>query len=168
VKLRVTFGILLGLIGFYALLGILQAASLFTGARALSNFNFWASVSFLAYAASVTVLARPWRFISRISSGFLAVAAILLAVAGFVLIQPIVGEFLAVDSCLDSGGSFDYVASACDHSSTHAFVGFAWRSGFRVLLSITCVVGGLTLAWLFVRRVRANNSFKPKPLRGSA
>ena len=164
-KLRVAFGILLGLVGLYAVMGILQAASLFTGARALSNFNFWTSVAFLAYAASLAVLTRPWRFISRLPSVLLAAAASFFAVVGLVLAQPMVGEFLAVDSCLDSGGSFDYVKSVCDHIGNHPFVAIGWRSGFRLLVSVSCVAGGITLASLLVSRVRSNNSFKPNPLR---
>ena len=146
--LRIVFGILLGLIGLYALLGILQAASLFTGARALSNFNFWASVSFLAYFASVSVLTRPWRFVPRISSGYLTAIAFVLALAGLALGLPVVSEFLAADACLDAGGSFNYVMSRCDHSTNHPYVGLGWRNGFRILLSLTCISAGVTIALL--------------------
>ena len=38
-----------------------------------------------------------------------------------------VSEWSAVDSCLDSGGSFDYVNMKCDHTSNHPFVPFKQR-----------------------------------------
>jgi hypothetical protein len=38
-----------------------------------------------------------------------------------------VREFLAVDSCLDAGGSFDYTQSRCDHVDNHPFVAYSDR-----------------------------------------
>jgi hypothetical protein len=36
-------------------------------------------------------------------------------------------EWLAVDSCLDSGGSFDYGTMKCDHTTNHPYVPFDLR-----------------------------------------
>src|SRR6267143_1169202 len=36
-------------------------------------------------------------------------------------------EFLAVDSCLDSSGSFDYAAMACDHMQNHPYIPYSHR-----------------------------------------
>jgi len=36
-------------------------------------------------------------------------------------------EFLAVDSCLDSSGSFDYTTMACDHVQNHSYVPYRRR-----------------------------------------
>jgi uncharacterized membrane protein HdeD (DUF308 family) len=36
-------------------------------------------------------------------------------------------EFVAVDACLDVGGSFDYVQSRCDRGESHEFVAYSDR-----------------------------------------
>ena len=36
-------------------------------------------------------------------------------------------EFLAVDSCLDSSGSFDYVTTTCDHTESHPYSPYSQR-----------------------------------------
>jgi hypothetical protein len=36
-------------------------------------------------------------------------------------------EALLIDSCLDSGGSFDYLRMICDHEVSHAFVPYHQR-----------------------------------------
>jgi hypothetical protein len=38
-----------------------------------------------------------------------------------------VREWLAVDSCLDVGGSFDYALLACDHTTVHPYVPYRQR-----------------------------------------
>ena len=45
--------VLMALAAIYSALGILQAASLFTGERALRNFNFWGTLMCVAFACSV-------------------------------------------------------------------------------------------------------------------
>lgn len=165
--LRIAAGVLLGLVGFYGLMSIFQAASLFTGARALSNFNFWASVSFLAYGVSVAVMSRPWRLVHRLSNYWLLAAAVSLLFGCLWLALPMADEFVAINSCLDSGGSFDYVRSVCDHSRSHPYMGLGWRSGFRITLSLSCFAVASAIAWHFARHVRANNS-KSTRLRGAA
>jgi hypothetical protein len=46
-------------------------------------------------------------------------AVILIALALFIT-WPVLQEFPAVDSCLDSGGRFDYEANECDYYDNHA------------------------------------------------
>jgi hypothetical protein len=36
-------------------------------------------------------------------------------------------EFLSVDSCLDSSGSFDYAAMTCDHTQNHPYSPYTRR-----------------------------------------
>jgi hypothetical protein len=36
-------------------------------------------------------------------------------------------EFLAVDSCLDSSGSFDYAIMTCDHTENHPYISYGQR-----------------------------------------
>ena len=47
------------------------------------------------------------------------IVAITLLVLAIVLIWTWVTEFLAVDACLDSGGSYDYERRVCDYRSSH-------------------------------------------------
>jgi len=49
----------------------------------------------------------------------LGVALMLTAAA---LVWSPVSTFLAVDSCLDAGGSFDYSSYECDFESSHPYV----------------------------------------------
>ena len=49
-------------------------------------------------------------------------------------------ESVAVDSCLESGGSFDYSRQACDHAHNHVFVAYSTRHPAAPLL---VVVGGV-------------------------
>ena len=59
----------------------------------------------------------------------LRIVGVALMVAGaFVALRPRVVEFLAVDSCLDHGGSYDYVRRECDHVKNHPYVAWSTRS----------------------------------------
>ena len=69
---------------------------------------------------------------------------------------PLVGsyasEFVAVDQCLDSGGSYDYARNTCDHERNHPYIGFAERhpqlvgaSPAAVTLSGVLLVGALCI-----------------------
>ena len=48
-------------------------------------------------------------------------SSIVLVIAGVFLAWPPLAEFLAVDSCLDMGGSFDYDKSICDFRVNHPY-----------------------------------------------
>ena len=50
---------------------------------------------------------------------FVGMALVLGAVA--VAWSPL-NTFLAVDSCLDAGGSFDYVKDVCDYTNSHPYL----------------------------------------------
>jgi hypothetical protein len=65
---------------------------------------------------------------------FLGIALILGAVA--VVWSPL-RTFLAVDACLDTGGSFDYVKGMCDYARSHPYLaqGNAVRVAVAVLLA---------------------------------
>ena len=80
----------------------------------------------------------------RIAALLLVIGTVLL---GAVLV-PYAHEFLAVDGCLDGGGSFDYSAGACDHMQSHSYVPFTGRhpSAKPTLIS----GGALILVGLFL------------------
>lgn len=49
------------------------------------------------------------------------VGAVMIA-AAIALAWPATSEFLAVDACLDAGGSFDAILGACDLKVSHPYV----------------------------------------------
>jgi hypothetical protein len=44
-------------------------------------------------------------------------------------------EFIAADSALDSGASFDYATDAADHTRNHPYIRFSERHRSRLLVS---------------------------------
>ncbi len=61
----------------------------------------------------------------------------LLSVAALLFWQHI-SMLIASDGCLDSGGSYDYVAQACDHVVSHPHIPFyrTWSFWVGVVLSL--------------------------------
>jgi hypothetical protein len=86
----------------------------------------------------------------RISAARLA---LLLSAALVVLIlsSPRVEHWLAVDSCLDLGGSFDYVAGICDFSKSHPFAPQPWLTWWGV---VAATGASLVMAGVFMWRDR--------------
>src|SRR5574341_269061 len=105
------------LAALYALMGVLQALSLFTGERALRNVNLWGSLFLVGLSVSVVLIAKA----TRIRFGLVArrVAGVLSAAVAVWALWVLVGHELAVDRCLDGGGSFNYVQGVCDASANH-------------------------------------------------
>ena len=60
---------------------------------------------------------RKWPVLVLVISGS---AAVLIAVQ-------FAHESLAVDTCLDRGGSFDYVNTICDYDVSHPFIAYSAR-----------------------------------------
>ena len=88
---------------------------------------------------------------SRLSSVHMRIGLLLFAlglvVAGAVAL-PYARESLAVDSCLDTGGSFNYDVGVCDHNQNHPYVPFTARHTHAVptlLTSFALVVLGQLL-----------------------
>jgi hypothetical protein len=81
----------------------------------------------------------------RIGVLLLAVGFLGIAIAAV----PYTREFLAVDSCLDGGGSFDYAVAVCDHAANHPHVLFATRhpSAIPVALAGTVSAAVGLLLW---------------------
>jgi len=123
------------LAALYGLLGFFQAVMLFTGLRALKNSNIWASVFLVGVSLSVFCLRVARRqsdrapgAVHRIGRLTFLIACCLLSVGA---LWRVVSDYLALDSCLDIGGSFNYVRSVCDLTSAHPALSlFAWRGVF--------------------------------------
>jgi len=59
-----------------------------------------------------------------------------------VLIIDYGSEFLAVDSCLDSGGSYNYYENSCDHENNHPYSTYLTRKrGLIIIFSSLSVIG---------------------------
>jgi hypothetical protein len=69
---------------------------------------------------------------------FIGIALVLGAVA--VAWSPL-STFFAVDSCLDAGGSFDYVKGVCDYTRSHPYL--ARDSTARISVAALLAIGGL-------------------------
>lgn len=88
----------------------------------------------------------------------LGVALILAGV--FVALRPRAAEFFTVGSCLDHGGSYDYVRGECDHAKNHPYIPWSKRSHSdgTVLAGGGLVLGGLVVLalaqWSFRRKPR--------------
>jgi hypothetical protein len=126
----------------YCFMGVLQAASIFTGERALFNGNLWASLSLLFGFGAVHLFGSARSTANRVSprvARFLTVfwAAIFLAAA-----WQIVSHLLAVDRCLDQGGSFDYVRGGCDLVSSHGVISISKTHGFLLLTAALSALHG--------------------------
>ena len=58
--------------------------------------------------------------------------AIFLLPLGF-LLKDYGSEFLSVDSCLDSGGSYDYYNNKCDKKENHSYIPYSNRKKALIL-----------------------------------
>jgi hypothetical protein len=72
------------------------------------------------------------------------IGAALIAVGIGVAVRPTISEFLAVDRCLDEGGSYDYAQGRCDREANHPYVRWSERSNGRAptLEGLAFVLGG--------------------------
>jgi len=68
-------------------------------------------------------------------------------------------EWLTVDSCLDSGGSFDYSRMACDHAVNHPFVSYGYRHPESSWVCVAAILFGISTALISHRLSR--NAQKP-------
>lgn len=59
-----------------------------------------------------------------------------------------VRETMAVDGCLDRGGSYDYRARRCDMARTHTYEPFMERHGTLLGATVVAVVGAGVALWL--------------------
>ncbi len=58
-------GVVCLLMAAYSLVGVLQAAALFTGERAVRNFQVWGAASVVFLVCSVACFAWAWRVVRR-------------------------------------------------------------------------------------------------------
>jgi len=75
------------------------------------------------------------------------IVCFVLVFAGFYLVWPSMNEFLAIDSCLDRGGSYDYAHGLCDLEGSRSFGLNEQRNSKTGLLLLIAgmIIGLLTL-----------------------
>ena len=66
----------------------------------------------------------------------------LIAIA-FWFVLPVFVDLLAIDRCLDGGGSFDHVNSVCDSTATHPNMTTFNRQGFRLVAFVVLLLWGI-------------------------
>lgn len=93
------------------------------------------------------------------------VTGIILLVGAATFTWPQLSLFLASDSCIAAGGSYDFSQVRCDFQQSHPYVAFdLWP--FQFALAGACL--GVVLAGRGLLRLRPSKSFKSEPLRGPA
>jgi len=150
-SLLVTAGSLLVLVSLYTFGGVIQAASLFMGVKALRNANLWGSLSLISLTLAVGCFLSVRKSSAPTSPLTRAVCSCVAFGLAAWLLWPLVSDLLAADRCLDQGGSFNYVESACDMANSQPYVSLLDRQGFRV-------VGALVFGILAVIALRSNFS----------
>ncbi|TDY02620.1 hypothetical protein EDC23_0995 [Thiohalophilus thiocyanatoxydans] len=138
-------GVVFLLASIYGLMGVLQAASLFVGVRALLNANLWGSVFLVSLVVSVACFVAAFRTQESTPSRLSSATGLVLFAFSIWFVIPVIYDLLAIDSCLDRGGSFDYVNSVCDFSTNHPNISIFSRHGFRLTTFVIFSLVGLKL-----------------------
>ena len=148
-KLLVVAACVLFLVFLYGFAGVLQAAMLFVGVKALRNANLWGSIAIVGLAAAVACMwlaLQSRRRASRISHSYVYMLGAVVALGlALVMLWPVIRDFVAIDRCLDGGGSFDYVESVCDMSANHPHLSLPEYQGFRVVAAVVFGIPGALL-----------------------
>jgi len=85
--------------------------------------------------------------------------AIFLLPLGF-LVTNYGSEFLAVDSCLNSGGSYDYDNNRCDRKENHPYIPYSNRKKALILSCASLSVVGLASVFTMKLRNRQRHENK--------
>jgi len=146
-----------GLAALYALMGVLQALSLFTGERMLRNVNLWGSLFLVGVSVFSFLVAKA----TRVRFGLTArkIAGVLSVAVAVWALWPVVRHELAVDRCLDNGGSFNYLQGVCDASASHPALSLAVTHGFLLALGgLACLAAALFFGSAYAGRNHATSA----------
>jgi hypothetical protein len=66
-------------------------------------------------------------------------------------------ERMAVDSCLDSGGSYDYEIIKCDKNKNHTYTSYYQRKNELILSCIAISLLGIVVLVLTRRKIKSYN-----------
>jgi hypothetical protein len=90
---------------------------------------------------------------ARKLAGFSSLALVVWA------LWPVVRHTLAVDRCLDQGGSFNYVQSVCDGTANHPVLSLAATHGFLLTLGgLACIAAALFFGSAYAARRNATSA----------
>jgi hypothetical protein len=78
--------------------------------------------------------------VESMKSRIMIIVGVALMLCAVALAWSPVGTLLAVDSCLDAGGSFNYAAGVCDFDHSHAYTAQGNSACFSVA-AVLAVVG---------------------------
>ena len=120
----------------YAFMGVLQAASLLTGGRALYNGNLLGSFSLVFAFCAAHLFAANVRGMSQFRPGIAKFIVILWAAIAAWATWQVLEHILAVDRCLDDGASYDYVLGQCDIKYSHEVISIWKTHGFLMVVAI--------------------------------
>ena len=71
-------------------------------------------------------------------------------------------ELMIVDSCLDKGGSFNYLLYECDPSNSHDLIPFRNRNPALLITGIASVFMAMVLAFMFKKDNKGIKQNNPK------
>jgi len=145
--LRWLFALLLLAMAIYSALGVLQALSISQGKRVIWNINLWLSGWLLATVFAWLVAPIHLRPSQRGSIARRVVPWAHFAIATAAA-WSILRHLLAVDACLDRGGSYNYLVSSCSLVETSSFMPLYQSHGFPIVASIVFGLLGLRSLWL--------------------
>jgi hypothetical protein len=132
---RWLFALLLLAVAIYCALGVMQALSISHGQRAIWNINLWLSGWLLATVLAWLVAPIHLRQSQRSSIAKRLVPWAHFAIAT-VAAWSIFSHILAVDACLDRGGSYNYLVSSCSLVETSSFMPLYQSHGFPIVASV--------------------------------
>ena len=116
-------------------MGVLQAASIFTGGRALYNGNLWGSLSLVFAFCAANMFAVNGLGLSQFRPNTAKFIAFLWAAIAALTTWQVLAHILAVDRCLDDGASFDYVLGQCDIKYSHEVFSIWKTHGFLMVVA---------------------------------
>jgi hypothetical protein len=134
-----------GAAAIYGALGVLQALSLYQGSQALWNVNVWSSLVLLALITAALVI-WPAIVLIKPKKGLPRGTAFWLLIAVFAA-WPLAKELLAIDACLDVGGSYDSVRAQCSMLVSYPYTPLYRTRGFFIFAS---AIAALLAALSFV------------------
>jgi len=120
-----------GAAAIYGGLGVLQALSLYQGSRALWNVNLWSTLVLVGLVTAALVV-WPGIVFGKARAGFPRSTAFWLLAAALAA-WPLAKEFVAIDACLDAGGSYDSVHAQCSMSTSHPLIPLHRTHGFFIV-----------------------------------
>ncbi len=129
---------LLVLCALYSAGGALQGTMLFTGNKAVLNWNRWGASTIVFVALAIVLFARSARYaLTRQMASLLCVTAVVLSLYSFF---GVIEREIRVDSCLDRGDTFNYAKDACGTEDANGSLTFFDYQGAQTTFAVVLFV----------------------------